>query len=84
MRGKIVAAYNEGNVLWLWFSSPTGDSSDSHQFRIPCIDVHQAQEIAEYYHDVCDVPRYGADSEVTDPEERRLRSIVDRGLGYTL
>ncbi len=62
MRGKIVAAYNEGNVLWLWFSSPTGDSSDSHQFRIPCIDVHQAQEIAEYYHDVCDVPRYGVDA----------------------
>ncbi len=35
-----------GNVLELWFSSPTGDSSDSVIFKVTCESSEQAAEIA--------------------------------------
>jgi hypothetical protein len=35
-----------GNIVELWFSSPTGDSSDSIQFKMTCTSPEQAMEIA--------------------------------------
>lgn len=84
MKGSLVAAYTTGKVVWLCFRSPTGDSSDSHLFQMTCHNEEQAQTIAQHHRDVWDIPNYAVDSEVTDHEERRLRAIVDRGLGYTL
>lgn len=34
-----------GNLVEVWCSSPTGDSSDSHIFTIPCRDEAQAEQV---------------------------------------
>lgn len=36
----------------LWFSSPTGDSSDTLTFDLPCLSLGQACEIADAYNAV--------------------------------
>lgn len=59
MKGSLVAAYNQGNVVWLWFRSPTGDSSDSHRFQMTCHDEAQARVIAESHRNAWGIPEYG-------------------------
>jgi len=34
-----------GSNVQLWVSSPTGDSSDSHIYNIPCMDTAQAEAV---------------------------------------
>lgn len=44
------------NTFWsvrLWFSSPTGDSSDTLTFDLPCVSLGQACDIADAYNAVC-------------------------------
>lgn len=44
------------NTEWavrLYFSSPTGDSSDSLTFDLPCLSFSQACGIADHYNAVC-------------------------------
>ena len=43
-----------GNVVEVWCSSPTGDSSDSHIFAIPCRDEAQAEEVFQAWSDMLD------------------------------
>ena len=59
MKGSLVAAYNQGNVVWLWFRSPTGDESDSHRFQMTCHDEAQAMVIAESHRNAWGIPEYG-------------------------
>lgn len=35
-----------GNIVELWFSSPTGDESDSVRFQMTCLSPEQATEVA--------------------------------------
>lgn len=35
-----------GNIVELWFSSPTGDETDTVQFKMTCVDHEQAMSIA--------------------------------------
>ncbi len=62
MKGSLVAAYNEGKVVWLWFRSPTGDSSDSHRFQMTCHDEEQAKAIAQHHRVLWNIPNYGVDA----------------------
>jgi hypothetical protein len=39
----------QGSQVEIWFHSPTGDSSDTHIFRMPCVSPQQAEVIAETY-----------------------------------
>jgi len=39
-----------GTILELWFSSPTGDSSDSVTLKMECTSHEQATYIAELHH----------------------------------
>jgi hypothetical protein len=48
-KGMICAVLVQGTYVEIWFHSPTGDSSDSHIFRMPCLSVEQAEVIAETY-----------------------------------
>lgn len=41
-----------GNIIELWFSSPTGDESDSVIFKMQCVDSEQAAQIARMHHQV--------------------------------
>lgn len=41
-----------GTTLELWFSSPTGDSSDSVIFKMECASHEQAADIAAMHHKV--------------------------------
>lgn len=48
-KGSFKGYVKSGHVLELWFSSPTGDSTDSVIFRMTCLDGEQAQEIADMH-----------------------------------
>jgi hypothetical protein len=58
MKGKIIAAYTEGEVLHLWFMSPIGDVGEPYHLKMDCLDAGQAQDMANYYHDICDMPKH--------------------------
>jgi len=45
MRGTPSTLVINDNVLEIWCSSPTGDSSDSHIFHIPCVSNAQAEAL---------------------------------------
>ena len=49
MKGAVVSAYQSGNSVKVWVSSPTGDSSDSFTYDIPCLSEEQAMVIAEMW-----------------------------------
>lgn len=49
MKGLPVAAIPQGHYVQVWFSSPTGDSSDSIPFDIPCHNADQARGLAAEY-----------------------------------
>ena len=48
-KGSFKGYVRHDNVLDLWFSSPTGDSSDSVIFTMTCLNGEQAQEIADMH-----------------------------------
>jgi hypothetical protein len=48
-KGACVYAAQWGNRVEIWFRSPTGDSSDVHIFKIPCLDIEQAKEVARLH-----------------------------------
>ena len=47
MKGMPVAIERVDNILVIWVASPTGDSSDSHLFTMPCVNDAQAEAIME-------------------------------------
>jgi hypothetical protein len=49
MKGLPIAVVPQGNIVQIWFSSPTGDSSDSFQMNLPCHNNEQARAIAAEY-----------------------------------
>ena len=58
MKGAVVASYAKGNKVEVWVSSPTGDSSDSFMYTIPCVNEAQAEVVAEMWRTTWDIPRY--------------------------
>lgn len=58
VKGSVVAAYASGTKVEVWVASPTGDSSDSFQFTIPCLNEHQAEVVAEMWRTIWEIPRY--------------------------
>ena len=56
--GNLTAAFSTGNVVELWFQSPTGDQSDSVIFHLPCKTADQAEQIAAAHRDVWHIPKY--------------------------
>jgi hypothetical protein len=49
MKGLPIYAVAVNKILSIWFSSPTGDSSDSYVYNITCKDESQAEKLAEAY-----------------------------------
>ena len=56
MKGSLVAAFANGDMVELWFQSPTGDSSDSCMFAMRCNSPEQAEVIASLHRSKCGVP----------------------------
>lgn len=52
MKGDLVATTISGNIVSLWFSSPTGDSSDSQILQIVCLTNEQAEMVAQRHREV--------------------------------
>jgi len=52
IKGDLVATVIVGNIVNLWFSSPTGDSSDSQIFEMVCRDNEQAEFIAKRHREM--------------------------------
>ena len=46
VKGLPTAVYATGNQVHIWIASPTGDSSDSFQYSIPCLSETQAEQVA--------------------------------------
>ena len=65
MKGSLVAAYANGDMVELWFQSPTGDASDSCQFAMKCNSPEQAEAIASVHRAKWGVPNYGNSAELT-------------------
>tara|TARA_B110001454_G_scaffold199551_1_gene204439 strand:+ start:1381 stop:1623 length:243 start_codon:yes stop_codon:yes gene_type:complete len=65
MKGSLVAAFANGDMLEMWFQSPTGDSSDSHQFAMRCNSPEQAEAIATLHRTKWGVPNYGDPATLT-------------------
>ena len=51
VKGDLVAAVVVGDRVTLWFASPTGGSSDSHLFDLPCRSEAQAEAVAKRHRD---------------------------------
>lgn len=51
-KGDLVATRVIGNLVELWFQSPTGDSSDSFIFMMTCKSHPQAVAIANRHNEV--------------------------------
>ena len=49
MKGLPIAAIARGHNCEVWFSSPTGDSSDSFTYDLMCTNQKQAIDLAEAY-----------------------------------
>lgn len=49
MRGLPICATSCGRIVTVWFGSPTGDSSDSLQFNMACVDEFHASDLVEAY-----------------------------------
>jgi hypothetical protein len=51
-------SYGEnGATVQIWISSPTGDSSDSLVYNIPCLTITQARTIARQWVSVWGIPQ---------------------------
>jgi hypothetical protein len=46
-KGSVVGVVQIENRVDIWVASPTGDSTDSHIYTIPCRNALQAELIAE-------------------------------------
>lgn len=51
-KGDLVAVMVYGDTVQLWFSSPTGDSSDSQIFNMVCRDNQQAEMVAQRHREI--------------------------------
>ena len=47
MKGSLVGTHQMGEILQLWYSSPTGDESDSQIHNINCKSVQEAQDLED-------------------------------------
>lgn len=56
MKGDLVACYHTNNHVHLWFSSPTGDSTDVQVRDIICRDTEQAEMVAKRHREVWGLP----------------------------
>lgn len=52
MKGDLVGTTIAGNIVSLWFASPTGDSSDSQILELVCRDNEQAELVAKRHREV--------------------------------
>ena len=54
MKGTPTAVYavsaDDGSMVHVWCSSPTGGISDSLLFAIPCVNKAQAKEVVQAWH----------------------------------
>lgn len=58
MKGTPRSVFAVGKTVQIWCSSPTGDSSDSHLYAMPCLTEAQAETIAETWRKVWGLPHY--------------------------
>ena len=58
MKGVPTSVYAENSMVVVWVNSPTGDSSDSFIYNIPCLSQEQAIVIAKTWRSVWALPEY--------------------------
>ena len=76
-KGGLVATQVNGNMVHLWFSSPTGDSSDCHIFQMKCQSHSQAVAIANNHNAIWQVP---FTHEIQNFDESQLNDYVEPTL----
>jgi len=71
MRGLPICATSCGRIVTVWFGSPTGDSSDSLQFNMACVDEFHASDLVEAYGKMI------ADAERVAMLELKVKSLTE-------
>lgn len=56
VKGSLLWTEVYGNIVELWFASPTGDSSDTLTFRMNCVSNAQAVTIANHHNATWKIP----------------------------
>jgi hypothetical protein len=51
-KGALCGTQVIGNIVSLWYQSPTGDSSDSQIHELVCLSNEQAQLVAQMHREV--------------------------------
>jgi len=69
-KGSLVGTMVVGDRLQLWFSSPTGDSSDSVICTMPCTSNAEALDLQDLHREVWGLSKAPRESAITvDPSE---------------
>lgn len=72
MKGKPVYVVAHTKSVEIWFSAPTGDSSDSIIVTMPCVDDRQAFEIAQEWGKAWGMVWYTTNGQLHDPSATYL------------
>jgi hypothetical protein len=76
MKGLPIAGIPRGQYVQVWFSSPTGDSSDSLTHDIMCENQQQAKTVAEAYNQL--VQMWESKQDNINYEAEQLKIEVDQ------
>ena len=63
-KGRLSGTEIRGNVLRMWFQSPTGDESDSLIYDMPCRDMRQAVEVEKLHRERWDLEPVNRDHDL--------------------
>ena len=70
-KGSLVGTEVIGDRLFLWYSSPTGDSSDSIITEMPCRSEEEALDLQDLHRSVWGLskaPREARESAIVEPQ----------------
>lgn len=75
MKGLPIHAVAVKDILSIWISSPTGDSSDSYVHNITCHNESQAEALAEAYRNIINNVRYTVPAETQETLDNLRQTI---------
>jgi len=67
-KGSLVGTEVIGDRLFLWYSSPTGDSSDSIITEMPCRSEEEALDLQDLHRSVWGLSKAPRESAIVEPQ----------------
>ena len=77
IKGSVIGIEQYGTLVRVWVASPTGDSSDSYIYDMPCLDESQAKDIANLWREHWAIPSLPiVSAETNEPTKVRAEYTV--------